>query len=148
MTLLEGKLSRRFTVNAVAKQPNILPVGEGRERVRGGGGGVVKRDTRYLWSQQLHKPILTGKPAGSFMATNSFNLLKCLNGATTSNTLRILERRKIIKDCYSTYGWIVSVVGVRKRGRSVRGRRNPFQTPTTHVPRSSRIKATSQCAKI
>ena len=30
MTLLEGKLSRSFTVNAVAKQPNILPVGEGR----------------------------------------------------------------------------------------------------------------------
>lgn len=27
------------------------------------------------------------------MATNSFNLLKCLNGATTSNTLRILERK-------------------------------------------------------
>lgn len=26
-------------VNAVAKQPNILPVGEGRGRVRSGGGG-------------------------------------------------------------------------------------------------------------
>ena len=39
MTLLEGKLSRSFTVNAVAKQPNIIPVGEGRERVRGGVGG-------------------------------------------------------------------------------------------------------------
>ena len=50
MTLLEGKLSRRFTVNAVAKQPNILPVGEGRERVRGGVGGgvVVQRDKIFM----------------------------------------------------------------------------------------------------
>lgn len=38
-----------------------------------------------------HQPILTGNPAGSFIATNSFNLLKCLNGATTSNTFRMLK---------------------------------------------------------
>ena len=38
MTLLEGKLSTGFTVNTAAKQPNILPVGEGRGRVRVGVG--------------------------------------------------------------------------------------------------------------
>lgn len=41
MTLLEGKLSTSFTVNTAAKQPNILPVGEGKGTVRGGGGGGV-----------------------------------------------------------------------------------------------------------
>ena len=44
--------------------------------------------------ERKHKPILTGNPPGSFMATNSFNLLKCLNGATTSKTLRILQTKK------------------------------------------------------
>lgn len=43
---------------------------------------------------KANQPILTGNPAGSFMATNSFSLLKCLNGATTSNTFRILQRKQ------------------------------------------------------
>lgn len=43
--------------------------------------------------EKIDKPILTGNPAGSFMATKSFNLLKCLNGATTSKTLSTLEKK-------------------------------------------------------
>ena len=48
--------------------------------------------------QKQNKPILTGNPAGSFIATNSFNLLKCLNGATTSKTFRILQRERERKE--------------------------------------------------
>ena len=31
-------------------------------------------------------PIFTGNPGGNFSSTNSLSLLKCLNGAVTSNT--------------------------------------------------------------
>ena len=55
--------------------------------VRGLGGGGVSGS---LWRIQ-NLPIRTGNPGGSFMDTNSFNLLKCLNGAMTSSTFNTLQ---------------------------------------------------------
>lgn len=47
--------------------------------------------TQACSGRLTHIPSLTGKPGGSFIWTNSRSLLKCLNGAMTSNTFSNLE---------------------------------------------------------
>lgn len=53
--------------------------------------GISGRELPLVVTQskacESHLPILTGKPGGNFIWTNSRSLLKCLNGAITSRTL-------------------------------------------------------------
>lgn len=66
MTLLEGKLSTRFTVNTAAKQPNILPVGEGKGRVRGGGGVSCAERQEIFMVTTIAQTYSDRKTSGQF----------------------------------------------------------------------------------
>ena len=60
-------------------------------------------------------PSLTGNPGGSFIWTNSRSLLKCLNGAITSNTLSNLQaEKKESAICLKVYSEQAFAVGYRQ----------------------------------
>lgn len=70
-------------------------------------------------------PSLTGNPGGSFIWTNSRSLLKCLNGAMTSNTLSNLQaEEKESAICLKVYSKQAFAVGYRQTQSLSRNRRD------------------------